>query len=124
MVLTMILECRTDADHNEVGQVTMKSAVCSVRIASAGLALLGCGGGALDPETVGKVRLYDPQEQEQMKTALSNAGIRIEVHDDADGNEEIWYDSGLQEQVLSILAKRVVGPATHSTRSRVRRVPG
>jgi len=80
----------------------MKSVMRSILIAVLATALLGCGRDALDPAHTGKMRLYDPQEQEQMKAALSNARIPFEVHKDASGKEEIWYDSRLQEQALSV----------------------
>jgi len=80
----------------------MKSVTLSIVIAAYAVVLLGCGSDALDPADAGKIRLYDPQEQEQMKAALSNAGIQFEVHRDTGGAEEIWYQSRLQAQVLRI----------------------
>jgi hypothetical protein len=80
----------------------MKLVMRSILIPSLTTALLGCGSDALDPAHAGKMRLYAAHEQEQMKAALSNAQVPFEVHEDAGGKEEIWYDSRLQEQVLGV----------------------
>ena len=69
-------------------------------IALVALVLGGCGQEHLDPAHAGRIHFTDQSEQEQMKAALTKARIHFEVHYNARAEEEIVYDSALQDEVI------------------------
>jgi hypothetical protein len=71
-------------------------------VALAAATLLGCGQDPPDLAHAGRVQFTDPTEQEQMKAALTKAGIHFEVHTSEGGQEQIVYESQLQDEVIRV----------------------
>jgi hypothetical protein len=71
-------------------------------IALAALVLGGCGQKPLDPAHVGRIHFTDSSEQERMKEALTKTRIHFEVHYNERAEEELVYDSALQDEVRRV----------------------